>query len=128
MRNINASDNDEDYEMLDLRHDNEVSFSVKDTPEETLLDISPDTLTMMDSVLSPRQSNRIRKVNNKYNESELVTLAKEIKEEEIPWTHYGDPTLFIPTPQGLKTVLKLKKNDLIAYEIWVRVICSELKN
>ena len=46
----------------------------------------------------------------------------------MPWSHYGDPTLFIPEPRGLKTVLKLEKNDPIAFTVWVRAIRSELKN
>jgi len=125
-----TSESDENI-IFNVEDDDEVSFSVEDAIEdESIIElVQPDPLTVIDSVPSPRRSNRIRKVNMKYDDNEWASLAKEIKEEEeIPWSHYGDPTLFTPEPRGLKTIIKLQNSDPIAYKVWVRAIKSEIKN
>ena len=59
---------------------------------------------------------------------EWVSLAKEINELEEPWVNYGDPNLFIPEPKDLRTTLKLKEKDPIAFKLWCRTIHVELRN
>ena len=57
-----------------------------------------------------------------------MSLAKEIKEEEEPRENLCNPHLFIPEPNGLRTILTLKQKDLRAYKLWSRAICVESKN
>ena len=98
---LNANDID-DCDILHLDNDDIASLSAKD-------ESSQDEPTTAIDPPSPRGSNRVRRINNKHDESGWVSLAKEKKEEEMPWSHNGDPTLFIPEPKGLKTILKLEK-------------------
>ena len=107
---LNVNDID-DCDILHLDNNDLASL-----PEEDLSIQDEPTTAIDPHPPSPCRSNRVRKVNNNYDESEWVSLAKEIKEEEIPWSHYGDPALFIPK-------IKEKWSNYIqslgqSYQIW----------
>ena len=75
-----------------------------------------------------RSSHRVRKINQKYDNSEWVSLVREIKEEEEPWKNFGDLNLFIPEPKGLRITFKLRQKDPIVFKFWSSAICAELKD
>jgi len=60
----------------------------------------------------------LRQHNEKYTGDEWVNLVKEIDKEKVPWTMYGDPSLFVPEPKGL---------DSQAFKLWKRAIKAEIK-
>ena len=53
-------------------------------------------------------------------------MAQEVKKENEPWSIYGDPTLYLPEPRGLKAVLRLQYKDPQAWRVWCRAIRAEL--
>ena len=74
-------------------------------------------------VFSPRRSSRLRKPTQS---QDFVYLTKEV-EEETSWDQFGDPTSFVPEPRGIRSILRLKKTDPLAFKLWSRAIKAEVR-
>ena len=75
-----------------------------------------------------QRSDRIQKLNPKYTSNEWANLVTSINGEKIPWSTYGDPSMFVPEPKGIKAVLSLKHTNPPAYKLWSCTIRAEIKN
>ena len=61
----------------------------------------------------PRRSNCKWKSNLKYTSVKWAHLVTSINEEKIPWSMYGDRSMFLPESKGIKAVLQLKHTEQI---------------
>ena len=103
-------------------------YTLDDIQQTTTDFIETNDESFNNLIEEPRRTNRLRQHNEKYTGDEWVNLVKEIDEEKMPWTMYGDPSLFVPEPKGLKAVLRLEQKDSQAFKLWKRAIKAEIKN
>ena len=75
-----------------------------------------------------RRSDCTQKSKLKYTSNDWPHLVTSINEEKILWLTYGDLSMFVPEPKGIKAVLQLKCTDPPAYKLWNRAIRAEIKN
>ena len=106
----------------------------KESPDKLHLDITDETEkslnipTFQEETPPIRKSQQIRKSNFRISGKEWVNTVKEMTDEDIPWSSYGDHTSFLPEPKGLKNVLKLESRDPLAFKLWSRAIRAEIRN
>ena len=90
-------------------------------------DFEYDTEYQYTNESSNRRSKRNRKEIDWYKaDPAFASVAREVKKENEPWSIYGDPTLYLPEPRGLKAVLRLQYKDPQAWRVWCRAIRAEL--
>ena len=60
-------------------------------------------------VYEPPVTRSHRTRNRRIKGNEWVNLVREIKSEVEPWSTYGDPTMYLPEPKGVKAIIRLEK-------------------
>ena len=83
---------------------------------------------MENSPQEPRRSARVRNSSINYLGNEWVNLVFKLKEESENWSIFGDPTLYVPEPKGIKAVMRWKDRDPKAFCLWSKAIKAEVKN
>ena len=98
----------------------------KESEEES--EINLNTTNKFHNSPKIRQSIRPRKSNFRFSGKEWINTASEIKEENTPWSTYGDHTQYLPEPKGLKNMMRLETLCLLSFKLWSRAIRGELRN
>ena len=106
--------------------DTSETYDLDNETEESEINLVPQKELYIDP--TPRRSNRRKQPNFRFSGKEWINTVCEIKEENIPWSQYGDHAQFLPEPKGLKNVMRLETRDPIAFKLWARAIRGELRN
>ena len=131
--NTDTSEQSRDQSLFYFDNDMKTT-NIKDIQNNIDYDLEPINDELSDSddedslIFEPRRSQRNRNMNFKFSGKEWINMTKEIEEEKIPWSSYGDPDLFLPEPKGLKALLKLEDRDRIAFNLWSRAVRAEIHN
>jgi len=112
--NLNSNTN---FDLSAPSEDSNESF-LNNTTDNNITPESNDATIEEESVkYEPPLTRSQRSKNTRFHGKEWVNLAKELWDETVPWSSYGDPTLFLPEPKGIKSFLRLKSRDPLAYRV-----------